>query len=76
MHPLQDGHTVQLLQGGQEFFPALVQSIDQSRHEVRLETYIFNLDASGHLVADALIRAATRGVAVYLVLDGAGTPEL
>ncbi len=76
MHPLQDGHTVQLLQGGQEFFPALVQAIDQSRHEVRLETYIFNLDASGQLVADALIRAAARGVAVYLVIDGAGTPEL
>ena len=76
MHQLQDGHGLQLLQGGQEFFPAIVQAIDAARHEVRLETYIFNLDASGSQVADALVRAAGRGLSVYLVVDGAGTPEL
>ncbi len=74
--PLQDGHNVRLLQGGQDFFPALVQAIDESRHEVRLETYIFNVDESGQGVADALTRAAARGVAVRMVIDGAGTPDL
>ncbi len=74
--PLQDGHNVRLLQGGQDFFPALVQAIDESRHEVRLETYIFNVDESGQGVADALARAAARGVAVRMVIDGAGTPDL
>ena len=73
---LHDGHTVQLLQGGQEFFPALVRAIDQSRHEVRFETYIFNFDASGQTVAEALLRAAGRKVAVTLMMDGAGTPGL
>jgi cardiolipin synthase A/B len=73
---LQAGHNVRLLQGGQEFFPALVQAIDQSRHEVRLETYIFNVEKSGQGVVDALMRAATRGVSVYVVVDGAGTPNL
>lgn len=73
---LLDGHTVRLLQGGQEFFPALVRAMDTARHEIRLETYIFNLDASGVTVADALVRAASRGVSVFLVVDGAGTPEL
>lgn len=73
---MQDGHSVQLLQGGQAFFPALVRAMDDARHEIRLETYIFNLDASGEQVADALVRAAARGVCVYLVVDGAGTPDL
>ena len=73
---LHDGHTVQLLQGGQEFFPALVRAIDASRHEVRFETYIFNVDASGQTVAEALVRAAERKVAVTLMMDGAGTPGL
>ena len=73
---LHDGHTVQLLQGGQEFFPALVRAIDASRFEVRFETYIFNMDASGEAVADALVRAAGRKVAVTLMMDGAGTPSL
>ena len=73
---MQDGHSVQLLQGGQAFFPALAQAMDDARHEIRLETYIFNLDTSGEQVADALVRAAERGVSVFLVVDGAGTPDL
>jgi cardiolipin synthase len=76
MHQLRPGHQVQLLQGAQSFFPALVQAIDNSAHEVRLETYIFSVEATGEQVAAALERAAQRGVAVYLVLDGVGTPSL
>ncbi len=76
MEPLREGHQLQLLQGGAEFFPALIQAIDQSLHEVRVETYIFSLDASGLQVAGALERAARRGVAVFLVMDGAGTLAL
>jgi cardiolipin synthase len=72
----QPGHQVQLLQGGQAFFPALVQAIERSAHEVRMETYIFNIDAAGERVAAALEQAALRGVAVYLVMDGVGTPRI
>ena len=77
-HPpaLSAAHQVQLLQGGKEFFPELVRALDQCVHEVRMETYIFNADPSGELVAAALVRAALRGVAVYLVIDGVGTPAL
>ena len=70
------GHQVDLLQGSQEFFPSLVQAIDHSAQEVRLETYIFSVEASGAQVAQALERAAQRGVKVYLVMDGAGTENL
>jgi cardiolipin synthase A/B len=73
---LRAAHHVQLLQGGQDLFPEMIRAVDQSRHEVRVETYIFNADPSGELVAAALVRAARRGVAVYLVVDGVGTPAL
>ena len=76
MSQLQAGHTVELLQGGQEYFAALTAAIDQSRMEVWLETYIFNPDRSGVAVAEALERAAARGVKVYLTMDGVGTPVL
>ena len=76
MQQLLPGHQVQLLLGGQAFFPALVQAIDRSVHEVRIETYIFSVAASGESVALALERAAQRGVSVYLVIDGVGTPNL
>lgn len=72
--PLVSGHEVQLLQGGAALFPSLVGAIDSSMREVRLETYIFNFDASGELIAGALERAAQRGVAVFLMVDGIGTP--
>ena len=70
------GHTVTLLEGGGEFFPALINALDASRTEVRLETYIFEFDVSGEAVAFALARAAQRGVVVYLVMDGIGTPQV
>ena len=65
-----------MLQGGQVFFPKLVQAIDSSTREVRMETYIFCVEAAGGRVAEALERAAHRGVAVYLVMDGVGTPNI
>lgn len=73
---LRAAHHVQLLQGGQELFPAMVRAIDRALHEVRIETYIFHPDAAGEQVAAALVRAAQRGVEVYLVMDGVGTPTL
>lgn len=76
MAKLLEGHQVRLLEGAQAFFLALVKDVDRAVHEVRLETYIFMLDATGVLVAQALERAAKRGVAVYLVMDGVGTPSL
>ncbi len=76
MSQLRPGHQVQLLQGGQTFFPALVQAIEGSVHEVRMETYIFSVEAAGGQVALALEKAAQRGVAVYLAIDGVGTPAM
>ena len=76
MSQLKAGHAIDLLECGAAFFPALVAAIDASHTEVRLETYIFAFEASGESVAMALVRAATRGVAVYLVMDGIGTPHI
>lgn len=73
---LHTGHELRLLQGWQELFPALVEAIDRSTREVRLETYIFAADTAGEQMVDLLVRAARRGVKVYLVMDGVGTPEL
>ncbi len=73
---LLPGHHMVLLEGGDALFPALIAAMDAAQHEVRLETYIFNNDASGTQVMQALVRSARRGVKVYLVVDGLGTPRL
>jgi cardiolipin synthase len=73
LHALRTGHHICLLTGGESFFPALLDAIDSSQHEVRLETYIFNFDTTGERVAAALVRAAGRGVRVFLMMDGIGS---
>jgi cardiolipin synthase len=76
MSGFRGGHSVQLLVTGQAFFPALVAALDGAQQAVHLETYIFHDDATGDAVIAALARAALRGVAVRLVVDGIGTPVL
>ena len=73
---LLPGHHIELLEGGRDYFAALVTAIDTAVQEVRLETYIFNRDAAAELVLQALVRAAARGVQVYLMVDAVGTPQL
>jgi cardiolipin synthase A/B len=76
MQSMQSGHVVDLLQGDGSYFDALIEAIDDSRFELWLETYIFHKDATGQRVADALARAASRGVQVRLTVDGVGTPRI
>ena len=70
------GHRLRLLQGGAELFPALCVAMEAARRQVWLETYIFDFEGQGGQVAEALIRAAQRGVQVRLLVDGVGTGAL
>jgi cardiolipin synthase len=67
-----DGHAVELLEGGGAYFPALAGAFDAALHEIHLQASIFADDPAGRLVAEALVRAAARGVAVHVLVDGFG----
>ncbi len=69
------GNQLTLLQSGAEYFPALEAAIDQAQHHVYLESYIFAHDAAGQRIGAALVRAAQRGVACHLVIDGYGAQD-
>ena len=66
------GNAIELLRSGGEFFPALMAAVDAAQREVWLETYIFADDVVGKQVAEVLVRAAARGVAVRVLVDGWG----
>ena len=70
---LADGHRISLLQGAAELFPALVRAMDAARADIQFETYIFDCTGAGAQVAEALERAAQRGVRTRLLVDGVGT---
>lgn len=73
---MRGGHQLLLLEGGSALFPALVAAMDMARSVVHLETYIFEFAGEALNVAEALERAARRGVLVRLVIDGVGTPRI
>jgi cardiolipin synthase len=68
------GNRITLLKSGAEqYFPALEAAIEGAQREVHIETYIFADDPTGRRIGEALVRAARRGVAVKVVVDGFGT---
>lgn len=70
------GNQVTLLQNGEAFFPAIEAAFDQARHDIYLETYIYENDTTGQRIADALKRAVLRGVNAYVLIDGYGSKDL
>jgi cardiolipin synthase len=66
------GNRVTLLENGGQYFPALLAAIAAAEREVHLESYIFEADALGLSVAEALAQAARRGAKVRVLLDGFG----
>ncbi len=67
-----EGNRVVLLEGGGAYFAALEAAIDDAESEIHLESYIFEPDETGLRIAAALSRAAARGVAVHVLVDGFG----
>jgi cardiolipin synthase A/B len=72
----KEGHSVELLQSGEPFFAANIRAIDEARKYIHFQTYIVDEDETGIRVVDALVRAAARGVRIYLLLDAFGTKYL
>lgn len=70
--PLLPGNRVELLQDGDEAYPSMLAAIDAAERSIILETYIFDNDVAGRTFIDALARAKERGVAVRVLIDGAG----
>ena len=63
---------VDIYTDGYQFFPELLAAISQARSHIHIDTYIFEDDALGNLIADALIAKARQGVEVRLIYDDVG----
>ena len=69
--PFKDSE-VEVYTDGYQFFPALLAAIAGAKSHVHIDMYIFEDDALGRLVADALIAKAREGVEVRIVYDDVG----
>jgi cardiolipin synthase len=70
--PIERGGTVEVLNNGDEFLPALLKSLNGARSSINFSVFIWEKGAFGTQVLDALIAQQSRGVAVRVLLDGYG----
>ena len=76
MTSFTDGNQIQLLRNGAEYFPALLKEIERATQDIYIQTYIYQEDATGVMIGNALKQAVIRGVNVNLLLDGFGSKDL
>lgn len=69
--PYKDNE-VDIFTDGYAFFPELLAEIAKAKDHIHLDTYIFEDDPLGRLVADALIAKAKEGVEVRVIYDDVG----
>lgn len=69
--PFKDNQ-VDIFTDGYEFIFSLLYNIGKAQYHIHLDTYIFEDDALGYLVADALIDKAEQGVEIRLIYDDVG----
>jgi cardiolipin synthase len=74
--PLLDGNRVVPLVNGEQAYPDMLRAIDRAQRSISLAVYIFQFDEVGRAFADALSRAAARGVEVRVLLDDLGSGRL
>ncbi|MBO5624351.1 MAG: cardiolipin synthase [Prevotella sp.] len=69
--PFKDNE-VDIFSNGYDFFHSLLRDIGKAKHHVHIDSYIFNDDALGYMVADELIEKAQQGVEVRVIYDDVG----
>jgi cardiolipin synthase len=74
--PLVDGNRVQLLNNGDEIFPAMLVAIRAARRTITFETYIYWSGEIGRAFVEALSERAGAGVRVHVLLDWVGSLKM
>ena len=67
------GNKIELLQNGDEYFPAMLAAIRGAQKTVNFEAYIVYSDDVGRQFRDALIERAQAGIEVRVLFDGIGS---
>ncbi len=68
-----EGNKIELLQNGDEIFPAMLEAIRGAKKSVNFEAFLFSSGTVGSQFRDAFIERARAGVIVRVILDGIGS---
>lgn len=64
---------ISLVHSGEDYFLRLERIILESKSEIHIQTYIFDYDATGKKIIEALKKAAAKNIKIYILLDGFGS---
>ena len=70
---LVPGNKIELLQNGDEYFPAMLKAIHAAQKTINFEAFILYSDSVGTQFRDALSERARAGIEVRVLLDGIGS---
>jgi phosphatidylserine/phosphatidylglycerophosphate/cardiolipin synthase-like enzyme len=76
LFPWRTGNRFELLVDGPNFFPRMLEAVEQAERFIWIEIYLFESGAVTGRVIDALTRAVHRGVEVRLLADDYGALNL
>lgn len=71
-----DGNRVDILENGDQVFPAMLDAIRAAQSSIHLESYIFTDSAVGREFVGSMLERARAGVKVRVLLDSFGTPGI
>lgn len=71
--PMVGGNRVEVLVGGEEAFPPMMEAIRAARDHVHVQTFILGADPVGRQFMDLLLEKAREGVVVRFLYDRLGS---
>jgi len=74
--PWREGNEFKLLLDGDQFFPVMLDAINNADRYIALNMYLMSSGTVADRFINAFLQAAQRGCAVYIILDGYGTSNL
>ena len=74
--PFFEGNAIEILDNGDRFYPAMLESIAHAEYSITVEAYIYWAGEIGLAFAKALAERAKAGVSVKILLDSVGSSTI
>jgi len=74
--PFIGGNRIELLNNGDEFYPAMLKAITEAQSSITIEAYIYWAGEIGRKFSDAIAKRSLAGVDVKILLDAVGSSTI
>ena len=73
---LSEFNTIKHFDNGVDAFDSILEDLENAKHHIHLEYYVFEPDATGKAVKDVLVRKAQEGIEIRFIYDSVGSWNL